>query len=291
MGVSQSSAVQPVLAEGVALALQGTLDPVAIAGLSLSDVEVEAGLKSLESDLAFVLEERGIEKKCSGLIGHLGMSRLNAVAMLAPSEERMSEVIVQEFGLDPKSGIKARIQHAMMLDAWDRCKKRAVAQASLAADASAAGQQLQLPKGAQLSMRRRYEAAFGEIPDSYYPAKDYLLDILEQVEEGEFLAEELTSIVSWDNSRGQQEDVMLTIGTVKVRGNKKRTQGPKPKGPEELRKLYRVMWTAWTVVRLKHLEQRALQGIGREVYEELLDYVLGEKCWERSAVGKSVSWD
>ena len=84
---------------------------------------------------------------------------------------------------------------------------------------------------------------------------------------------------------------MLTIGTVKVRGNKKRTQGPKPKGPEELRKLHRVMWTAWTVVRLKHLEQRALQGIGREVYEELLDYVLGEKCWERSAVGKSISWD
>ena len=84
---------------------------------------------------------------------------------------------------------------------------------------------------------------------------------------------------------------MITIGTVKVRGNRKRANGSRPKGPEELRKLYRIMWTAWTVVRLKHRERRELSGIGRDVFEDLLDYILGERCWERNAAGKAISWD
>ena len=259
--------------------------------LQLTAAEIEAGLVGLESDLAYILEEAGVDRRWRGYIGSLGLLRLNAFAMLAPSEQQMSEVLRQDFGLDPKTGIKNRVQHALLLDAWDRCKKRVAAQASLAAEASAAGQQLILPKGTQLSMRRKYEAAFGEVPDSSYPAKDYLMDLLEQVEEGVYTAEELSSIASWESSRGQQEDVLLTVGTVKVRGSRKRASGPRPKSPEELRKLYRIMWTAWTVVRLKHPEQRALQGIGREPFEELLDYVLGERCWERSAVGKAISWE
>ena len=212
--------------------------------LQLTAAEIEAGLVGLESDLAYILEEAGVDRKWRGYIGSLGLLRLNAFAMLAPGEQQMSEVLKQDFGLDPKTGIKNRVQHALLLDAWDRCKKRVAAQSALAAEASAAGQQLLLPKGAQLSMRRKYEASFGEIPDSSYPAKDYLMDLLEQVEEGEYTAEELSSIVSWESSKGQQEDVPLTIGTVKVRGNRKRTTGSKPKSPEELRKLYRVMWTA-----------------------------------------------
>ena len=203
----------------------------------------------------------------------------------------MAEVIRGDFNLDPKSGIKARVQHAMLLDAWDRAKKRVAAAATLAAEASAAGQQVPLPKGTQLSLRRKYEAVFGEIADSAYPSRDYLLDILEQVEEGEYIAEELTSVISWDQSKGQVEDIMLTVGSVKVRGNKRKTTGPRPRNPEELRKIYRVMWSAWTVVRLKHPEQRVLKDIGREVFECLLDYILGERCWERRTAGNSISWD
>ena len=85
--------------------------------------------------------------------------------------------------------------------------------------------------------------------------------------------------------------MLLTIGTVKVRGNRRRATGSKPKTLEEFRKLYRIMWTAWTVARFKHPEQRTLKDIGRGVFEELLDYIMGARCWERSAVGKSIFWD
>ena len=287
----QTSGAPRAEAESTVPAAAAGSDPAVLACLQLSAAEVESGLIGLESDLAYVLEEAGVDKQWRGYIGSLGLTRLNAFAMLAPSEQQMADVLKQDFGLDPRTGIKNRVQHAVLLDAWDRCKKRVSAQSALAAESSAAGQQLHLPKGTQLSMRRRYEAAFGEISDNSYPSKDYLLDLLEQIEEGENVAEELTSIISWESSKGQQEDVLLTIGTVKVRGNRRRSFGAKPKSPEELRKLYRIMWAAWTVVRLKHPEQRMLQGIGRDVFEELLDYVLGERCWERSTVGRNISWD
>ena len=160
------------------LAIAASADAATLAGLRLTEAEIQAGLTSLESDLAYVLEESGVESLWRAYVGHLGLRRLNAFAMLAPSEEKMADVIKQEFGLDPKMGIRARVQHAVLLDAWDRCKKRVVAQSALAADAAAAGQQIQLPKGSQLSMRRRYAAAFGEVSDNSYPAKDYLLDLL-----------------------------------------------------------------------------------------------------------------
>ena len=88
---------------------------------------------------------------------------------------------------------------------------------------------------------------------------------------------------------GQMEDVMPTVGSVKVRGNKRKTKGPRPCNPGELRKIYRVMWSAWTVVRLKHPELRVLKDIGREVFECLLDYILGERFWERRTARDSIS--
>ena len=264
---------------------------IEVGAAGLTPQEFDDGINALECDLAYILEDSGVEARYRGYIGHLGLVRFNAFAMLAPNEERMSEVIKEDFNLDPRSGIKSRVQHAMLLDAWDRAKRRVSAAANLAAEASAAGQQVPLPKGTQLSLRRKYEAVFGEVSDSTYPSKDYLLGILEQVEEGEYVAEELSAIVNWDQNKGQTEDVMLSIGTVKVRGNRKKVTGPRPKQPEELRKLYRVMWTAWAVVRLKHPEQRALKDIGREVFETLLDYLLGDRCWERRTMGKSISWE
>ena len=114
--------------------------------------------------MAYVLEGAGVDKRWRGCIGNLGLTRLNAFAMLAPNERQMADVFKHDFGLDPRTGIKNRVQHAVLLDAWDRCKKRVSAQSTLAAEASAAGQQLQLPKGTQLSTRRKYEAAFGEGP-------------------------------------------------------------------------------------------------------------------------------
>ena len=98
-----------------------------LACLRLSTAEIEVGLVGLESDPAHVLEEAGVDRKWRGYIGSLGLLRLNAFAMLAPNEQQMSDVLRQDFGLDPKSGIKNRVQHAFLLDAWDRCKKRVTA--------------------------------------------------------------------------------------------------------------------------------------------------------------------
>ena len=64
-------------------------DSETLACLQLSSAEIEAGLVGLESDLAYVLEEAGVDRKWRGYIGSLGLLRLNAFAMLAPNEQQM----------------------------------------------------------------------------------------------------------------------------------------------------------------------------------------------------------
>ena len=56
--------------------------------------------------MAYVLEGAGVDKRWRGCIGNLGLTRLNAFAMLAPNEQQMADVLRQDFGLDPKTGIK-----------------------------------------------------------------------------------------------------------------------------------------------------------------------------------------
>ena len=139
MATSQSPVAQPADVGALIAAAQVAAEAAVLTSLSLTEVEIEAGLVALESDLSYVLEGSGVEAKYRGFIGHLGLTRLNVFAMLAPSEERMADVIKEDFGLDPRAGVKARVQHAMLLDAWDRAKKRVAAQATWAAEASAAG--------------------------------------------------------------------------------------------------------------------------------------------------------
>ena len=88
-------------------------------------------------------------------------------------------------------------------------------------------------------------------------------------------------MVSWGTSKGQFEDRMLATGSVSVRGSKHRASGPKPRKLEELRKDYKIMWRVWIVVRVKHPEGRGIKDIGRGVYEELIDYILGIQQFAR----------
>jgi hypothetical protein len=78
---------------------------------------------------------------------------------------------------------------------------------------------------------------------------------------------------------------------VRVRGSGKKQTSPAPRNTDELRKAYRVLWTAWTVVRLKHPDRAELKGIGREPFEEVLDYLLGPRCWDKMTVnGTRIPW-
>jgi hypothetical protein len=260
---------------------------------ALTAEQIEAGLEGLDADLAWVLEDTGVERSLRGLIGHLKIRRLATFAKFESSEDKFRDAAKGLLGLDPAEDPENRVRMALLVDAWDRARDRLKAQSAVEAEASAEGRVKPMPRGSQISLRKKYEAALGEVHDSVYPAKDYLLDILEMLEESEFVAESLTQVVSWEQSSGKSsEDVpVITVGTVRVRGSSKKQTTPAPRNTDELRKVYRVLWTAWTVVRLKHPDRVELKGIGREPFEEVLDYLLGPRCWDKLTVsGTRIPW-
>ncbi len=264
----------------------------AISVMALSQEQIAQGVAGLDADLSWILEDTGVERDVRGLIGHLKIRRLNTFAKLESSEEKFRELVKDMFGIDPSASPESRVQHALLVDAWDRARERLRVQANVEAEASAEGRVKPMPRGAQILLRKRFEEVFNEVPDAEYPAKDYLMDILETLEEQELVAEALTQVVSREQCSGRgSDDVAITIGTVKVRGAGRRPTAPLPKTPEDLRKTYRVMWNAWSVVRLKHPDRPELKGLGREAFEVILDYLLGPKCWEKvSGTGNRISW-
>ncbi len=246
----------------------------------------------LDADLAWILEDTGVAKELRGKIGHLGIRRLNTFAKLEADEGRFRSALKNLFGLDPDEDPASRVQQALMVDAWDRARDRLRAQSAIDAEAAAEGRTKPMPRGQQNNLRKTYEAAFGELRDDAYPSKDYLLELLDCIEENEYTPEELTSVSSWEQGRCKPaDDLALTIGTVKVRGSSKKLTVPAPRNTDELRKTYRLLWTAWTVVRMKHPDRPELKDIGRPAWEEVLDYLLGHRCWEKvTPSGTRISW-
>ncbi len=259
---------------------------------AITPEQITAGLAALDADLAWVLEDTGISRELRGKVGHMGIRRLNTFAKLEADEGRFRDALRNLFGLNPDEDPASRVQQALMVDAWDRARDRLRAQSAIDAEAAAEGRAKPMPRGQQINLRKTYEAAFGELRDDAYPSKDYLLELLDCIEENEYAPEELTSVSSWEQARCKPaDDLALMIGTVKVRGTSKKFTVPAPRNTDELRKTYRLLWTAWTVVRMKHPDRPELRDLGRATWEEVLDYLLGHRCWEKvTPSGTRISW-
>ena len=61
--------------------------------MNLNEEQLVEGLSKLEDSLAYVLEEVGVAREYRAFIGHLGLGKLTSFSKLAPTEEKMSEVL------------------------------------------------------------------------------------------------------------------------------------------------------------------------------------------------------
>ena len=245
---------------------------------AITQEQITEGSKQLDDDFAYLLETKGVSSKLRGAFGHLGVKKINIFARLASSDEKFREMLVKRFGLDETASMEDTVQVALLVDVWESARDRILKQTALESQAAAEGLPPVLPKGQNMSMRRSYEAAFDEVDEDVYPAKDYLSWRAEQLEDNEFRAEPLTEVLSVNDAAGDNEDVkfaMVQGGNLRLK--KTKSTIPMPMNAEELRARYRVMWVHWEVTRMRFPERDSLKGMGREVLEKVLDYILGKQ--------------
>ena len=201
---------------------------------AVTDEQLAAGEKAMDPELSYLLSDRGVAKRTRGLIGHMGIHRMNVFAKIETNETEFRAWAKGSLGLNPAADPAARIALAVLVDAWEASKNRITEQSELEAEARDLGIPKQSLKGTQLQLRKAYVQAFGPLPDKYCPSRTYVDWRLEQLEEGELRPEKLRQVTTVEDEDNDGEDGG-TLDITKegnIRFRKGRTSDAPPSTPE-----------------------------------------------------------
>ena len=194
---------------------------------AVTDEQLAAGEKAMGPELSYLLSDRGVAKRTRGLIGHMGIHRMNVFAKIETNETEFRAWAKDSLGLNPAAEPAARIALAILVDAWEASKNRITKQSELEAEARVLGIPNQSLKGTQLQLRKAYVQAFGPLPDKYCPSRTCVDWRLEHLEEGELRPEKLRQVTTVEDEDNDGEDG----GTLDIA----KEEHPLQEGPDERR--------------------------------------------------------
>ncbi len=130
------------------------------------------------------------------ILGHLHVRKVNVFARLEPDEEGLRRYFKEDVGLDGAG--RNRALTAILIGAWEAARDKLKKISEHTATAQAEGRPKELIRSAQLDLRKSLEAFVGKLADTDHPSYQYLNMRFEQMEDGEFRAEAMEDIVSYE---------------------------------------------------------------------------------------------
>ena len=246
-------------------------------------VAAEELVEKLEPDLAYLFDEMDVPVNVQANIAHRKITKLGVFAKSEATEEAFRDWLKVDFGLDQSADVDARVIVAKLAEAWEAARQRATTSRKLEAEARATGQTKEMLKGVHLSLRRACARTHGVIDDRRCPGRAYVESRLEQVDDGEYEAESLAKVTTV-----ALEQEQLTVDShagVDVRRDgllrvvKGKNTAPLPVNPEQFRAVMKVMGVHWQMVHLKGAARSVLADYSLTVFEEHVNYILGDDCF------------
>ena len=244
----------------------------------LTDDEHEAALKKGGADLRYLFERNDVPIKLVAKWFHAGVTTLEKFANIAKDAADLSEVMKDHLGVDQAASLENRVIMAAVTCSWVNAKTRIQRAAEVEAELDTKEWRKPVMVSEWLAMKAGLEKAVGAVDDRLMPAKEYIEKKLQEVEAGEYRAEELGEVLSRDEV---DPDTMLPQWDAKGNLTVKRGSGKikDPGNPESLRSRLTVMRNAYQMVALKHTNRGELQGDWVRVFEEFKDYILGDHVY------------
>ncbi len=246
----------------------------------MEPAQVQQGVDALDSELRFILEDKGVNEETMAKMGLARITRVNVFANIESQEERLRDWIREDLQIEGRG--EGRVITAQLIDAWETARKRVRTQQDAEAEARTQGRPRELLLGQQLELRKTFEKMAGEVKDKFYPAYASINAKLSEIEEGELRAEPRDEIVPRERENGDAGDLKVdfTRGTIKLK--KTVIKGQMPRNTEDLRSIYRLMTNLWLVLRCKLPGRKLFDGLTKETFADLLDHLLGEHILELS---------
>ena len=248
------------------------------------------------SDLKFLLDREGVDIELQVKLFFVGVSSVKQFAAFAEDKADLRKSLKVNFEVDPDTDIRERVEIAKILVAWDTARARALKMAEAEGEAQSRNVPKEVGASDHHAMRAAFELKYWDVDDMKVPGKTYIEKKLDEIEKDELRAEMLTEVIS---QREDDPDTLKTVWSVggELKAVKVGSRVSLPATPEALRQRITLLGTAWIFIASHQTNRAYLAAITRQLFQEYLDYLLGEHVYglgASDAHGNTVgapSWD
>ena len=238
-------------------------------------------LNKISSDLLYLLSDHEVPVRIQLRLGMMGYRSVQIFGVWADDKAGVRAAFTagvlneNEGGLSIDQIAEVRLRANQVLSAWMTASLRAVEEIRLSTDSKLLRLPTMLTRTTLISLRQRYEQAHGRVSDSIFPCASLIEKRLEELEEGTFVAQQLTEIISVEQS-GDEFTTISEVGTtVRVRRSPKSI--PLPTTTEELRSRMKTLAITFTIAGYKHANRLWIRTSTLAVWADYVEYLLSDK--------------
>ena len=140
-----------------------------------------------------------------------------------------------------------------------------------------------LPNRPYQAMAQALEAEHGEKPDSELPGQPLMGIRTGMIESNMPAADHLSELASLEDGEDEAVFAECDLTGVLRRSHRKPKRVPAPTNPETLRNAYIILDNSWLYAKYKHFNTPWLADMKPGVFEDLVKYLLGKKCYRLEA--------
>ena len=224
------------------------------------DGDLQSELSKLSAELRFLLGNSQIPLEVQAVIASLGLTDIDVFAKIADDVAGFRVFVVDDLHI-ATDATKKKVLTARLVGAWETACVRGVKRKADEADRRVGDLPRRLEKSAHLTLRKAFADVHKDEDEELLPAKKYVESKLDEIEDGELVAEPLQSVIAKSSSEGKKSQ---------------ETKGHLPTNPEELRSTLAVMANCWEMVRLQLPDHHLLQGFKPSAFDPYVRWVLGK---------------
>ena len=242
--------------------------------ITLTDVQKEAAMKVASSDLLFLFDRKQVPEDVQAVFYHIGVTSVEALAVLVKSQEELEELLGTYFGMDMKNLVD-KVKSGKVVTAWLASKARAAKQADMEGDCEVRKVPKDMSVGDMAAMRNAFERKFWELEEKNIPGKSYLEKKLDEIEKDELRAETLSEVIC---ATEDDPDTLKAVWNAnnELRAVKVGAKAALPRDPEELRRRIHLMGAALIFAGFQQTHKSYLKAVDPQLFHEYVDYLLGE---------------
>ena len=231
--------------------------------------------ETMTSDLAFIWSDAGVDEEMQYKIAQ-HFKNVRIFANFADDRPGVRDALKSDYARDQATGASERGKVAAIVSAWEASRDFSAKESELKAEQKMLGVQKQLSTGDKQVLRKSVETIWGKIPDREAPHNDYLAVKLDEIEDGEFNASPLDTIISRKDQSSEDVEA-ATDKSGRLRIVRKKCKSSMPVDSEEYRTKMRIEGNAWLMVQAKLRNKPFLAGLTQKTFGDFADYVLGDK--------------